>query len=728
MTEQIRYAVDAEGICTLTIDQPGSATNVMNRVFLDAFKASLERAWADEEVKGIILASGKNSFIAGADLKSLESTLTSRQDPETLYLECWRFSSLLRKLETIGKPVAAALNGPALGGGFEIALACHYRVAAQVPGMLVGLPEVGVGLLPGAGGTQRYLRMLGVAKALPLLLQGKQLKADEALEIGLLDAVVPAEALLDEARRMLLAQRDATKPWDRQGFRIPGGNSAQQPDLAQLFLGTAASLQATTYHNMPAPLAIASCLYEGMQLPMDKALQVECKYFVKLNLDPVAGNMVRTLFINKSKADKLVRRPVGIETRRHRRIGVLGAGLMGAGVAYVAAQAGIEVVLIDRDQATADKGKGYAEQRLVRDVEKGRCNTEEMAKVLERIQPTTCYEALGDVSLVVEAVFEDRDVKAEVFARAEAALSADAVLASNTSALPITGLAERTARPHNVVGLHFFSPVERMPLVEVIRGEQTSNTCLAHALDFVAQLRKTPILVNDSRGFFTSRFIGAYINEGVTMVKEGIKPALIENVARMTGYPVGPLSISDEVGLDLAHKGAEQAARDLDSEYRPGSSVEIITTLVVEHERHGRKNGKGFYDYAPDGSKRLWHGLADIWPQLPAEQQPSAEQVRERFLMAQYADAARCLAAGVLTDPADGDIGGCFGVGFPVYLGGPFAAMDTLGIAAVVEACDRLAEIHGQQRYGIPALLREMVVQQQTFYGPNAVMQPAAQE
>ena len=725
MIDYFKYAVAEDGICTLTIDQPNSATNVMNQAFLDGFRAALDRALADDRVKGIILTSAKSSFVAGADLKAMEATLYGNPDAKTLYEQCWAFSSLLRRMETGGKPVVAALNGPALGGGFEIALACHHRIAADVRGMVVGLPEVGVGLLPGAGGTQRYLRMIGVVKALPLLLQGSQLKPDKALELGLLNEVVPADQLLPAARKWLLGSPDPVKPWDMKGFQVPGGGNPMLPNLAQLFMGTAANLQANTYHNLPAPLAIASCLYEGMQLPIDKALQVECKYFVKLNLDPVAGNMVRTIFINKSEADKLVRRPAGIDRKVHQRIGVLGAGLMGAGVAYVAAQNGIDVVLIDRDQASADKGKAYSESRLRKDMARGRITADKVEAILARIHPTADYAALGDVSLVVEAVFEDRGVKAEVFAKAEAVMPVDAVLASNTSALPITGLAETTGRPANVVGLHFFSPVERMPLVEVIRGRQTGNTALAHALDFVAQLKKTPILVNDSRGFFTSRFIGAFINEGVTMVKEGINPALIENAARMTGYPVGALTISDEIGLDLAYKGAQQQAQDLGADNRPGASVEVIATMVATHGRHGRKNGKGFYDYAADGGKRLWPGLDDLWPRRPASEQPDVREVQHRMLYAQLADAARCIADGVLTDPADGDIGGCFGVGFPIYLGGPFAAMDTIGIGAVVAECDRLAARYDAGRFAIPALLREMAAEGKTFYGRNRVVPPA---
>lgn len=728
MSDIFQYAVDGDGICILTIDQPHSAANVMNQAFIDSFRVTLERAIADSVVKGIILTSAKATFVAGADLKTLEASLTRvKPDAKTLFEQCWAFSSLLRKMETCGKPVVAALNGAALGGGFEMALACHRRIAAEGRGMLVGLPEANVGLLPGAGGTQRYLRMLGVAKALPLLLQGSQLKAEKALELGLLDEVVAAGQLLPAARAWLLGTPDAVKPWDKKGFQVPGGSSPMLPQLAQLFMGTAANLQAATYHNLPAPLAIASCLYEGMQLAMDAALRVECKYFVKLNLDPVAGNMVRTLFINKGKADKLVRRPAGIAKVEHGKIGVLGAGLMGAGVAFVAAQNGIEVVLIDRDQAVAEKGKAYAESRLKRDLEKGRITAEKMAAILARIHPTTDYARLRDVTLVVEAVFEDRAVKAEVFARAEAILGEQVVLGSNTSALPITGLAEGTWRPANIIGLHFFSPVERMPLVEVIRGKATSDSALAHALDFVAQLKKTPILVNDSRGFFTSRFIGAYINEGLTMVKEGINPALIEQAARMTGYPVGPLTVSDEIGLDLAHKGAQQQAQDLGAANKPGSSVAVITELVAKHGRHGRKNGKGFFDYAADGSKRLWPGLADIWPRKPEAEQPSAQEVRQRLLFAQYVDAARCLADGVLTDPADGDVGGVLGVGFPAYLGGPFAAIDTLGVSAVVAECDRLAATYDRERFAVPQMLRAMAAAGQSYYGANRVVLPGRQ-
>jgi 3-hydroxyacyl-CoA dehydrogenase / enoyl-CoA hydratase / 3-hydroxybutyryl-CoA epimerase len=491
----------------------------------------------------------------------------------------------------------------------------------------------------------------------------------------------------------------------------------REPAVAQALVVTNAMLQAGTQHNYPAPLAILSCMYEGAQLPIETALRLEAKYMAQLLADPVSGNMLRTLFVNKSKADKLVRRPAGVPKRKHARIGMLGAGLMGGGIAMVAAQANIEVVLIDRTQEAADKGKAYVAKRLESAVTKGRTTREKADAVLARIHPTTDYAALHDVSIVVEAVFEDRAVKAEVTRMAEAAMPADAVFASNTSSLPITGLAEVSVRPDRFIGLHFFSPVDRMPLVEVIRGKATSDATLAEALDLVQQLRKTPIIVNDSRGFFTSRFFGAVVNEGVTLLTEGVKPALIENASKQAGLPVGPLTVSDEVGLDLAVNVAKQTAKDLGDAYQPGSSLAVIRRLVEGHGRHGRKNGMGFFDYAADGSKRLWPGLAEEFP--VAAVQPTAAEIRERLLYAALVDAAKCIAAGVVTDPGEADVGAVLGVGFPTYLGGPFAMMDTVGLKQVVATCGRLAAQYGE-RFVLPPLIAEMAAAGETFYGPQA--------
>jgi len=722
MTSYFKYSVDSDGVCFIVIDQPNSAANVMDQKFIDGFKESVNKAIADPVVKGVVISSAKTSFVAGADLKVMEASLYEKKDPEDFFNKCFDFSSYLRKIETSGKTFVAAIDGAALGGGFEIALACHARIVSDKKGVVVGLPEVGVGLLPGGGGTQRFLRMLGVEKSLPLLLQGSQLNAKKALEIGLVTQVVSSEDLLKVAKQWVLDHPAEKQPWDREKYQIPGGSSPMLPNIAQFFVGTNASLQAATQHNLPAPRAILSCIYEGMQLPMDTALRVECKYFVKLNLDPVSGNMIRTIFLNKSEADKLSRRPKDVEKKKHEKIGVIGAGLMGAGVAYVAAQSGIEVFLLDRDIAAAEKGKNYAENKMKRDLEKGRIKEEKMVEILSRIHPTTDYANLSQVSLVVEAVFEDREVKAEVYKKAAEHLRKDAVMASNTSALPISGLAKTYVDPTQFIGLHFFSPVERMPLVEIVKGEKTSQVALAHAMDFVGQLRKTPILVNDSRGFFTSRFFGAMINEGVTMVSEGVLPALIEQAAKSAGMAIGPLAVSDEVGLDLANHAAKQAQKDLGPDHRPGSSVSVITTLVEKHERFGRKNGKGFYEYAVDGSKSIWPGLNTIWKIKDEAAQPSLQSVKERLLFAQLVDAAKCFAEKVIDHPADGDVGACLGVGFPIYLGGPYSMMDTLGLDHVIERCDQLTKEFGVERFGVPDSLRAMAKNKQTFYGPTSVL------
>lgn len=718
----LRFAVDADGIALVTLDRQDKSMNTIDTVLINELAGVIARIREDAAIRGAVITSGKDAFLAGADLFDIEARLYDNlgRAAAEMVEETYTLNRLLRPLETCGKPVACAFNGLALGGGLEVGLACHYRVAADGRQLQFGLPEVQVGLLPAGGGTTRVTRLLGLQAAMPFLLEGKTVGPQEALQAGLLHAVVPAAEVLANAKAWVLANPGAKQPWDTKGWKTPGGAGAMAPAVAQALVVTNAMLQSGTQHNYPAPLAILSCMYEGAQLPIEKALRLEAKYMAQLLADPVSGNMLRTLFVNKSKADKLSRRPAGVPKRRHARIGMLGAGLMGGGIAMVAAQAGIEVVLIDRDQAAADKGKAYVAKRLDSAVAKGRTTREKADAVLARIHPTTDYRALREVSLVVEAVFEDRAVKADVTRRAEAEMPADAVFASNTSSLPITGLAEVSLRPDRFIGLHFFSPVDRMPLVEVIRGQATSDATLAEALDLVQQLRKTPIIVNDSRGFFTSRFFGAVVNEGVTLLTEGVKAALIENAAKQAGLPVGPLTVSDEVGLDLAVNVAKQTARDLGDAYRPGTSLAVIRRLVEGHGRHGRKNGKGFFDYAADGSKRLWPGLAEEFP--PAAKQPAAAEIKERLLYAALVDAAKCMADGVITDPGEADVGAVLGVGFPTYLGGPFAMMDTVGLAQVVASCDRLAATHGE-RFAVPSLLREMAASGETFYGPRARQQ-----
>lgn len=725
MTEVIHISVDADGIATLRFDRTDSNMNTMDMKFMDEIAAAIERLATDDSIKGAIFTSGKPVFAAGADLKVMEANLDKVDDTpvaERLKMNA-SLSKLLRRMETCGKPVACAINGTALGGGTEIALACHYRVVSDARGIQLGLPEVQVGLLPGGGGTQRVSRLVGIQAAMPVVMEGQALSAEKALKMGLVHKVVPADQLLAEAKRWLVEEGDPVQPWDKKGFKIPGGAGPSSPAVAQMLVVSNAMLQARTFHNLPAPKAILSCLYEGPQLPMDKALDVEAKYFTLLQLDPVSRNMIRTLFINKGKADKLMHRPEGVPKTTFRKIGVVGAGLMGAGIAYHCAKLGIETVLIDRDQAAADKGKAYSAKRLEKDIAKGRMTQDKADAILARIHPTTDYAGLADVELVVEAVFEDRGIKAEITRKLDAVLPAHAVIASNTSALPISELAEAGAHPENFIGMHFFSPVERMPLVEIIRGRKTSPETLARALDLAQAMKKTPIVVNDGPGFFTSRFIGAYINESLAMVTEGVNPALIENAAKMAGIPVGPLTVSDEIGLDTAYHASQQRKKDEGDAFKPTPTFRLVEKLVGELGRHGRKNGKGFFAYAADGSKKLWPGLAELFP--PLAEQPSVDEVKARMLYAQLVDAAKAMAEGVLIDPADGDVGSILGVGFPAYLGGPFSMMDTIGIDKVVAECDRLAARYGAQ-YAAPQLLRDMAAEGRTFYGARRVTPPAA--
>ena len=715
-TEIIRYAVDEDGIATLTLDYPGKTMNVIDQAFMDSLEACIARMHGDDRVRGGIITSGKDSFVAGADLMGMEANIDAMADMpiEELFDSCASLSRLLRKLETLGKPLVAAINGMALGGGYEICLACHHRIAADAPTVMVGLPEAQVGLLPGAGGTQRLPRMIGILAAMPFLMEGKQLQAVKAREAGLVDEVVAPEQLLSAAKAWLLARPTAVQPWDVKGFRIPGGGPLDAR-VAPAFVVGNTMLQAKTFHNMPAPLCIQSCIYEGCQLPIDKGLRIESKYMAALSRSPVARGMIRTLFVNKAKAEKGMHRPAGLEPFQCRKLGLIGAGMMGAGIALVAAQRGIQVVLIDRDQAAADKGKQYSEKTLAKQVDKGRQSREKADAILARITPGTDYELLRDADMVVEAVFEDRAIKAEVTRKLDAVLPPGCVLASNTSALPISLLAQASDRPDRFIGLHFFSPADKMPLVEVIRGKQTSDATLAQALDFVAQLKKTPIVVNDKRGFFTSRFIGAFVDDAIGMVAEGIAPALIENCAKHAGMPVGPLAITDELSIDLSKHAGESQAKEFPEEYKPGRSVPVIGKLF-ELGRLGRKVGKGFYDYDESG-KRIWPGLAEHYP-LKAPQ-PSAHDLKQRILYVQAVEGARAMEEGVLLAPADGDIGSILGVGFPAYTGGPFCFIDGIGLAQFVAEADRLADLFGEQLRP-PQLLRDMAAKGQTFYGKSA--------
>ncbi len=711
MSGTIDYRVE-DGLATLTIDLRDRPMNVLTPEFLRELAEMIERVATDAAVRGAIITSGKASFMAGADLRDIDGIFAISSAEDYLNREL-SFGAILRRLETCGKPFVAAINGTALGGGLEIALACHYRLAADVAGSVLGLPEILVGLFPGGGGTQRLPRLIGVGEALRLMMEGRQIKPAEAAKLGIVDQVVAPDELLRSSRRWLNESPDPVQRWDRRDFRFPGGVGQSNPKFCETFMIGTALTQKKTQGNYPAAKALLSCVYEGSQVPIDAGLRIEQRYFTEVLLDPAARNMIRTVFINKGAADKLARRPVGIPKLRVSKLGVLGAGMMGAGIAHVAAVAGIEVVLLDRQTGLAAKGKSYSEGLLAKRVTAGKLDADKAAATLARITPTTDYGALGGCELVIEAVFEDRAVKAEVTRRAEEVPGNQAIFATNTSTLPITGLAEASTRPERFIGLHFFSPVDKMPLVEIIRGRATSDEALAQAMDFVQQIRKTPIVVNDSRGFFTSRFCSAYLNEGTTMLLEGILPALIENGGRLAGMPVGPLALLDEVSIDLSYHIREQTRRDLGDHYVPASNEAVITLFHEKLQRLGRKNGRGMYDYPEGGRKRLWPGLTEHFP--PVAEQPPLDLIKRRLLYAQALEAARCIAEGVLTDPADGDVGALLGLGFPAYTGGPLSLIDTVGLPRFVAECDALAAQYGP-RFAPPTMLREMIATKRTFY------------
>jgi 3-hydroxyacyl-CoA dehydrogenase/enoyl-CoA hydratase/3-hydroxybutyryl-CoA epimerase len=704
MSETIKYQLDDDGIAILTIDIADRSMNVLTPEFMADLDAAIDTVAADDDVKGAIVTSAKSAFIAGADLKELVGVFAQGLDEKEIYAFAGKYSKLYRKLETCGKPFVAAINGTALGGGLELCLACHYRVALDNPKAVLGLPEVKVGLLPGAGGTQRLPRLIGIRDALPLMLEGRHLKAAKAVEMGICHELASdVDDMMARARRWILESGDPEAPWDKRGFKVPGGSGGMHPGVVQTFMAGNAMVAEKTQHNYPAPISIMSCVYEGTQLPMDKGLKIELQYFAKLLSGPVARNMIRTLFIDKGAADKLVRRPEGVPKTRVEKLGILGAGMMGAGIAYVSAYAGQQVVLLDRSQEDAEKGKGYSKMLLDKRVSRGRMNDEKAAAILDRIHTTTDYAELEGCDLVIEAVFEDRGIKADVTAKTEAVIPETSIFASNTSTLPITGLAEASARPDQFIGIHFFSPVDKMPLVEIILGEKTGDTAIAAALDYVQQIRKTPIVVRDSRGFYTSRVFGTYVKEGMELLAEGVKPALIENAAKMAGMPVGPLAVHDEVTIDLSYKIMMQTRKDLGDAFVASDADEVVRHFQEDLQRKGKRFGAGFYEYPEGGKKYLWPGLADEYP--PAERQPELEAIQKRLLYVQALETARCMAEGVVPEASDADVGSILGWGFPPWTGGTLSLIETVGVQQFVEECEALAERHGK-RFSPPDWLR----------------------
>ena len=714
---------DSDGICVVTWNSAGRAMNVIDMAVIAELADLVETTSADDKVKGVVITSGKDTFSAGADLTLLNSLsgtfaeMARNQGQEAaakrLFEESRKLSQLYRRIETCGKPWVAAINGTALGGGFELALACHHRVASDSDKTRVGLPEVKVGLFPGAGGTTRLSRMMMPGDALQFLLKGEQLRVARARGMKLIDNVVPAGELIGAAKEWIKAGGSPVKPWDVKGFKNPGGLVWSRAGM-MTFMPANAIYRRETYDNYPAARAMLQVVFDGLQLPFDLALQVESRHFAHILQNKEAAAMIRTLFVSMGELNKGARRPADVPQGKLKKVGIIGAGFMGAGIAYVAAQAGLDVVLIDRDQDAADKGKALSHKLMTEQINRGRAKSEARDALLERITATPDYAALAGCDLVIEAVYEDRKIKADAIAKAQAVVP-DAVFGSNTSTLPITSLAQAAKDPGKFVGIHFFSPVEKMMLVEIIMGKETGDQALAMALDFVRAIRKTPIVVNDSRGFYTSRVVGTYIREGHLMLMEGVPAAMIENVGRMAGMPVGPLSLNDEVAVDLAWKIVKATEVDLGADAIDMRQKDLLQAMVEQHGRLGRKNGKGFYDYPEKGQKTLWPGLADLQEDTRDPDTIDVQELKERMLVIQALETARCFEEGVLTDVREADVGSILGFGFAPFTGGTLSYIDFMGVKNFVALCEKLETSYGP-RFAPNALLRDLADKGETFY------------
>ncbi|NBE06697.1 3-hydroxyacyl-CoA dehydrogenase NAD-binding domain-containing protein [Paragemmobacter ruber] len=716
--------LDADGVATITWDVKAKSMNVMSTEAFALLDSLIDKALADPAVKGVILTSGKKDFAGGMDLNVIAQMRAG--GAEAIFAGVMQMHSVLRKIERAGmdpktkkggKPIVAALPGTALGIGYELPLACHRIIAADNPKAKIGLPEIMVGIFPGAGGTTRLVRKMGAMMAAPYLLEGKLSDPKSAKAAGLVDEVVPAEELLARAKDWVRSAKEAdlVKPWDDKGFKMPGG-APYHPAGFMTFVGASAMVHGKTMGVYPAAKALLSAVYEGALVPFDTALKIEARHFTSVLMNPSSTAMIRSLFINKEALEKGANRPK-VDDQTVKKVGVIGAGMMGAGIAYVSANAGIEVVLIDAAQEAADKGKAYSEGLLDKGIQRRKVTPEKKAEVLARIHATTDYAALAGCDLIVEAVFEDPKVKAEVTAKVEAVVGEGCIFATNTSTLPISSLARASARPADFIGIHFFSPVDKMMLVEIIRGKETGDVAVAKALDYVRQIRKTPIVVNDARFFYANRCIIPYINEGIRMVAEGVEPALVENAAKLVGMPLGPLQLVDETSIDLGVKIAKATKAAMGDAY-PDGAVDVVLFWMADQGRLGKKSNAGFYAYDAAGKREgLWEGLAAQYP--VADAQPDLTTVQHRLLMAQVLEAVRALEDGVLTDIREGDVGAILGWGFAPWSGGPFGWLDIIGAARAVEICDALTATHGA-RFAAPQMLRDMAAKGATFYSSGA--------
>jgi 3-hydroxyacyl-CoA dehydrogenase / enoyl-CoA hydratase / 3-hydroxybutyryl-CoA epimerase len=725
--KNFKVETDSDGIALVTWDIPGRSMNVLDETSTSELDAIVKATTVDAAVKGVVITSAKEAFCAGADLSMLEGMNHAYADVlrakgeeaanQMLFDNSRRFSLIYRAMETSGKPWVAAINGLALGGGFELTLACHHRVAAENPKTRLGLPEIKVGLFPGAGGTQRVPRIVQPQDAMNLLLKGEALTIAKAKALKLIDAVVPAADLIKAAKEWIKAGGKAVQPWDEKGFKLPGGPVFSKNGMMMFPAGNAI-YRRETYDNYPAARAVMSCVYEGLQLPIDAALRVESRYFAHILRSKEAAAMIRSLFLSMQELNKGARRPANVPPTKVKKLAVIGAGFMGASVGYVSARAGIDVVLIDRDQESADKGKAHAKSAIDDLVKKGRAKPGEAEAILGRITATSDYNALKECDLVIEAVFEDRKVKAETYAKAQPLLKDGAIFASNTSTLPINSLAEEFKDQGRFIGIHFFSPVEKMMLVEIIVGKNTGDVALATALDYVRTIGKTPIVVNDSRGFFANRCVMRYIAEGNEMFLEGVPPAMIENAAKMAGMPVGPLSLSDEVALDLGLKIMKATEHDLGANAINQDHKKLMIEMVEKQGRFGRKNAKGFYDYPEKGKgqKSLWPGLSELQPKHLDPDTLDVEELKQRVLVVQAVEAARTVEDHVITDVREADVGSILGFGFAPFTGGTLSYIDFMGTKKFVELCHKFEAKYGP-RFTPPKLLEDMAAKGETFYG-----------
>jgi 3-hydroxyacyl-CoA dehydrogenase/enoyl-CoA hydratase/3-hydroxybutyryl-CoA epimerase len=719
-TSTIRWDRDDDGVVILTLDDPNQSANTMNAAYAESIKATVDRLEQEkDDITGVIITSAKKTFFAGGDLNDLKAA--TRDQSEEIAEFVRHNKAQLRRLETLGVPVVAAVNGSALGGGLEIALATHHRIVIDDPKIQLGFPEVQLGLLPGAGGVTRTVRMIGIVNALmQLLLQGQRVRPQQAKEMGIVDELVPGKAdLIPAAKKWIAANPEAIQPWDVKGYKIPGGTPST-PALAQNLPAFPANLRKQLKGaNYPAPHHIMAAAVEGAQVDFDTASEIEGRYFVDLVTSQVAKNMIQAFFFDLNRVNGARGRADDVETFEPRKVVVLGAGMMGAGIAYVSAKAGIEVVLKDVSLEAAERGKSYSKALVNKAVERGRSTQEQADELLSHIHPTADAKDAEGADLVIEAVFEDPAVKAEVFAEIEPFLAPDALLASNTSTLPITDLAEGVSRAEDFIGLHFFSPVDKMPLLEIIRGEKTSEATVYRALDVAKLIKKTPIVVNDSRGFFTSRVIGTFINEGIAMLLEGIPAPSIEQASSQAGYPAPVLQLSDELNLNLMRKIATAAQRAVEAEggtftHHPAQTV--IDRMLDEFGRGGKLAGAGFYDYEDGKRTRLWPGLRTAFPPVPDPSTINLKDLEERMMVIEALETVKCLDEGVIESVADANIGSIMGIGFPAWSGGVLQYINGYegGLPGFVARARELAATYGE-RFDPPASLVEKAERGETY-------------